>query len=1099
MAQSNTNDYDMKESSNESPKRTRESTHDEEKGWKKIGPRNSSNSPEHKKSKSGGGKLNKFQIPGFKGNRGSELFNTPHSRASRNSITGRGFSRYQEMVQRRAELRASQSHAIDDNDRNSTRKDELTRKPHSKSKTSNTNTKQSKNERPSSPEGKPRKMAKPEVTPDRKQALPLRNQDERQEQDTKDGNNDVSQTNDENTNAKEQDRGESNKPSSQMAEKPAEKTEESKDEESNKPDENKKSEENNQNKKEDNMNKEDKKKQGVWNGENKAITQGKIPRRMKIDNNTRVVEIAFDLEGILQRRTDENQRDKARSILYHILYRGRKVLGSPNFGIMPMKEAEGEKLPTIMYSADIPETISLEKVRKYLVHEDERKGSSFKKHLVNGRNSRWKIKINIKGGYTFDEFLHAYERSRTDPNIKTKFVTMKTASCQGENSYCIGYLVNSSEKQCMKRNELALGIEMDSNINIQYRNIPAIQNVIEDKWNKAREQGNGNRNIMFMWAPMAQCIYTDETDIHHRKKLIEKFNAKYGKQRDGQYPEFPDGTRMRFVPATQYVPVIERVRAQKFMEVQMVLNRSSGSFHLPVPDPGSLNTICQGQTKTIGSLILSILDDETGEPIFRHFSTRWAPNFADYGINVSTIDKMNKKALSVIECLPEILEEAFGKTVAYTYEKAKPKVKPTVTDAPVNASNITLDQDDRYLNGKATCLIEGMENLFKDEEKKNETTSKKGGDIPFTRPEDSIIKELGLRISGRESKDDNTVTTDGGTQRQVPIEGDMSTFAGTVEEETKVDQQETAEHKANEEKYDQDNEKENTEEQMEMDISDDDTIHTDNTKDQNEATSNTDSNIEKHESVAKKHNQYEDEFINYEADEGYRNASTESFASLKYGGPTLETDNEEEDESWLKRKKSIDWYADTDDDSDSEWDGISKPQMIPASVAKFRHKWGNLQEKMAKSTSVYSKLPIEDRMQTNPTELQCMDVDVTHILKMDKQIDSHKEAALMIRELFIGHCYDPETEDSGIRVMCGLHSEADMRAYAIRHEIPWTENLLHIPIRLILPTDWRVTRATFNNEIKAEIYSYFGDKLMKYVNDEYVRRRKESAVKKKNE
>ena len=74
-----------------------------------------------------------------------------------------------------------------------------------------------------------------------------------------------------------------------------------------------------------------------------------------------------------------------------------------------------------------------------------------------------------------------------------------------------------------------------------------------------------------------------------------------------------------------------------------------------------------------------------------------------------------------------------------------------------------------------------------------------------------------------------------------------------------------------------------------------------------------------------------------------------------------------------------------------------------------------------------------------------------------------------------------------------------MRAYAIRNEIPWTDDLLKIPIQLILPTDWQVTRATFNNEIKAEIYSYFGDKLMKYINDQYAHHRQESAKRKKNE
>ena len=833
--------------------------------------------------------------------------------------------------------------------------------------------------------------------------------------------------------------------------------------------------------------------QGVW--KNPAKIQQTIARKMKKDENTKAVEISFDLQNVDPNHNLKNQGEHMRSILKQILHRGRNVAGNHKFAIEPFFEEKGElmKIGSIMSTMDIPKAQEFEILRTYITHDDEKPGSQ-RKWLITGKNSRWKIRIALKGGITFDKFIHAYDQSRNDFNIKSQFIPMKLATHQGDYSWCLGYLNNSSEKQLINKIEQDLSKEINANLNIQFRNIPGSYSDTDAKWQEAKKAANGDKRMIYRWAPMALAIYTDERSGAVRMKTVEKLNDTYGKQnKNGQYPRFSDGSRMRFVPSYQYLSLMERDRAKPIMDIQIHLKKSSLEYPLEISKE-QINTVIKSHKKTLGEMILGIQDKVTQEPIFRHFTMSWSRVYEERKVQVSVMEKLAKKARATISNLREILQELYGDEAIKAYDGTTDT--PNVGDQQ-HQSTIMIDVNDRYLNGNATCLIEGMEELLK-EEKKHKKTAEKNNKKPT-----NLCKTFGL------STDEiSNASTASGSKKQMDLaseitEAEMSSFDNDSSEEDS-DESDVGDEEDNEDDSNED--------------SDEYTVDDDEDRQENEANQGTDKTWEeKYDEAEDEENHYgeeneneEDDYIPEDLNMDNEIEEAEQQLDSQEEHTSIVSDDTQSNQNRIELKETItseeiiessqqknlverveyldieeddvnyDWYEEEDEFGRAE-DECYFPR--PNYIKKFRSKWGNLKKEMYLSPTYY-KTHITERMQRNP--IQSLDLDFDILRRRNLKTDSVTEAAILVRECFIGWADEDDYEDLILRAHTNTVGEELF--YQLQEEMNWSDDMIDgwIP-KIILPEHIEIPDSPppeltkIPHNIKKEIFLYFGSKIHQYL------------------
>ena len=105
--------------------------------------------------------------------------------------------------------------------------------------------------------------------------------------------------------------------------------------------------------------------------------------------------------------------------------------------------------------------------------------------------------------------------------------------------------------------------------------------------------------------------------------MAEKLHNKYGKQtEDGQYPRLPDGTRMRFVPASIYLDMAGRSKAGELFKQQIYFQNNVTLAPIPIRDPN--RRFERHQNRTMQELVLDLLcKEKSNEPYFCHLKPKY--------------------------------------------------------------------------------------------------------------------------------------------------------------------------------------------------------------------------------------------------------------------------------------------------------------------------------------------------------------------------------------------------------------------------------------------------------------------------------------------
>ena len=100
--------------------------------------------------------------------------------------------------------------------------------------------------------------------------------------------------------------------------------------------------------------------------------------------------------------------------------------------------------------------------------------------------------------------------------------------------------------------------------------------------------------------------------------------------------------------------------------------------------------------------------EKDNEPYFRHIAKKWTREFHDKRYEVSIHTNMYTEAASVLCRLAEVLTEEYGPEVANAIGKPIPMDDDDYVSTTL-ASLITLETEDRYMNGKGKFVFEGLE------------------------------------------------------------------------------------------------------------------------------------------------------------------------------------------------------------------------------------------------------------------------------------------------------------------------------------------------------------------------------------------------------
>jgi hypothetical protein len=415
-------------------------------------------------------------------------------------------------------------------------------------------------------------------------------------------------------------------------------------------------------------------------------------------------EAAFNVDRECNRLPTRVTDAIIREVIIHLIKRGKYV--DNKFAINPY--FAGTNLPTIRKPEDVP--WNTQALKAYLPHQYQRTTK-----LRQGRNGGFRI--NATFTIPPAEFLHLWEASRKE-HAKIPYITLKKTPMQDSEIYfTVGYFINSSEKQCIDQLREGLAQEANMKIGMDFKPAALDKASLDQFWRAAKEKAGGNSREMFKRAPLVMQAYAASREM--ARDAADQFYKSYGRQTaEGSYPRMPDGSRMRFVPAAHFLDMKSRPTARGMMTRQIWMQSNTVNAPIPIADP--FQRFEAHGNKTMNELLLDLqCKEKDDEPYFRHLTRKWTREYSNDQFEVAINTNMYAEAAKILRKLPEVLTQTYSKEVADALHTLRDDEMEELRSYQT-ASVITLDTDDRYMNGKGTFIFEGLEQI----EPKNNTREK---------------------------------------------------------------------------------------------------------------------------------------------------------------------------------------------------------------------------------------------------------------------------------------------------------------------------------------------------------------------------------------
>ena len=158
----------------------------------------------------------------------------------------------------------------------------------------------------------------------------------------------------------------------------------------------------------------------------------------------------------------------------------------------------------------------------------------------------------------------------------------------------------------------------------------------------------------FAHSPQALTIYAPtEMEAQLARRILYE---KYGKKINDEFPEWPDGSRMKFLPlATGRTPDYIAQRMEGRFKWHIYAKANENTVALNHVNPW---TIIPGTDYTIGQFLHKVTDKSA--PIFRHVIRTWTPNPEEMSWGVTYSSQMREVAIKFIANLRANIVTTFG-------------------------------------------------------------------------------------------------------------------------------------------------------------------------------------------------------------------------------------------------------------------------------------------------------------------------------------------------------------------------------------------------------------------------------------------------------
>ena len=286
-----------------------------------------------------------------------------------------------------------------------------------------------------------------------------------------------------------------------------------------------------------------------------------------------------------------------------------------------------------------------------------------------GAKKTFKLGLRINTDMLLEEFIGSWSAFRRDPG----WCHIVPAEMQrSSKAIAIGFLQGSSNGQdtvTLNRTMSQL-IGVEAEVSWQNINDMPIRKKLWEQANTKAEDVSGNHqgtynNEKAKWSPSAlQVFVNDEVNKKPAQKLLL---AQYGKVVDGKWPEFPDGSRMKFVPfisSRSSKKSINKVETRLAWHVHS--KATEAAFNLDVVDIYEQKKYLKD--KSLEQALRSVISKKIPNvPVLKNIIRRWTPIPSEVKYKATVYALLDKEAEGLIQALKSDLHELYGDEVLHHF------------------------------------------------------------------------------------------------------------------------------------------------------------------------------------------------------------------------------------------------------------------------------------------------------------------------------------------------------------------------------------------------------------------------------------------------
>ena len=241
-------------------------------------------------------------------------------------------------------------------------------------------------------------------------------------------------------------------------------------------------------------------------------------------------------------------------------------------------------------------------------------------------------------------------------------------------AFAVGFLQGSSEKKVITTINKNLQDELNCKAEVSWQYMKQ-SGVTEKLWDEANEyaekkvgtKANQFNRIKFSMGPSALIVYVaNKSDVKTTRKLLLTV---YGKEFENKWPQWSDGSRMKFVPLLGGEIQNDKAREQVTTRMKWQIHSKANEVTLELPLYDIHERKIYLNNQSMEQVILGTMTkNDQNLPLFKHVTHKYTRNPAETKYQVTVYKAMEKEAVQRLEEMKDVMHTQFGNEVFGHFE-----------------------------------------------------------------------------------------------------------------------------------------------------------------------------------------------------------------------------------------------------------------------------------------------------------------------------------------------------------------------------------------------------------------------------------------------